>query len=273
MTHTMREKVVLITGSNSGIGNATAKMAVSAGYATYGGARHEANFPTIQSVGAHPLRLDVTDEQSMVNAVQQIEARHGAIDVLINNAGYGRMGPIETITHEQWVHQYQTNVFGLVRMAQLVIPAMRQQKRGRIINISSMGGEFTFPLAGAYHSTKYAVESINEALRFELKPFGIDVVVIQPGPVATPLAHSAADSLSVPADSPYRSLVDAFYKVSQQSIPYLTPEQAAGIIMRAVQARSPRPRYKIGMMAHLMPLMHTLFSDRLWDRMIGRLYG
>jgi NAD(P)-dependent dehydrogenase (short-subunit alcohol dehydrogenase family) len=272
MANSTQGKVVLITGSNSGIGNAIAALAVKAGYITYGGARSRTNFPAIQSVGAFPIHVDVTDEQSMVEAVAQIEAKHGAVDILINNAGYGHMGPIETITHTEWVRQYETNVFGLVRMAQLVIPAMRQQRSGRIINISSMGGTFTFPLAGAYHSTKYAVESINDALRFELKPFGIDVVAIQPGPVATPLAHAAVNDLRVSEDSPYRSLVDAFYNVSQQSTHYLLPEQVARVIMRVARVHYPRPRYKIGMMAHIMPLVHTLLSDRMWDRLIGRLY-
>ncbi len=272
MAHNQHENVVLITGSNSGIGNATAKLAVEAGYITYGGARRIESFPAIQAVGAHPVHLDVTDEKSMVEAVQYIEAKHGAVNILINNAGYGQLGPIETVSHDQWLRQYQTNVFGLVRMAQLTIPAMRQQKRGRIINISSMGGEFTFPLAGAYHSTKYAVESINDALRFELKPFGIDVVAIQPGPVATPLSHSAASSLKVAGDSPYHSVVDAFSKVSQQSTGYLAPERVARVIMQVVQAQHPRPRYKIGMMAYLMPLMRIVCSDRMWDRMIARFY-
>jgi len=273
MARDNQQQVVLITGSNSGIGHATAQLAVQAGYITYGGARRESTFGVIQSIGAYPLGIDVTNERSMVEAVQHIEAKHGAVDVLINNAGYGQLGPIETITRNQWLNQYETNVFGLIRMAQLVIPAMRQQKRGRIINISSMGGQFTFPLAGAYHSTKYAVESINEALRFELKSFGIDVITIQPGPVSTPLAHSAVNTLDVAADSPYSSLVEALHKMSHQSIGYLTPERVAKVIMQAVTACHPRPRYKIGLMAHVMPMLHTLLPDRMWDRLIGRFYA
>ncbi|MBC7872184.1 MAG: SDR family NAD(P)-dependent oxidoreductase [Chitinophagaceae bacterium] len=268
-----KDKVMLITGSNSGIGNATAKLAVEAGYIVYGGARRQDTFPAIQAVGAHPLCIDVTNEQSMTDAVKQIEAKHGAVDVLINNAGYGQMGPVEAITHEQWLHQYETNVFGLVRMAQLVIPAMRQEKHGRIINISSMGGQFTFPLAGAYHSTKYAVESINEALRFELKPFGIDVITIQPGPVTTPLAHSAINTLQVSPESPYNTLIQALQRISRQSIGYLSAERVAKIILRAAQAPHPKPRYKIGTMAHTLPTLHTLFSDRMWDRMMARFYA
>ncbi len=171
------QKVILITGSNSGIGRATAEQAVKQGHTVYGGARRQEAFPDIQAVGAHPLCIDVTSERTMVEAVRYIEQEHGAVDVLVNNAGFGQMGPIEEITREQWLRQYDTNVFGLVRMAQLVTPEMRRKKSGRILNISSMGGEFTFPLAGAYHSTKYAVESINDAMRFELKAFGIQVGV------------------------------------------------------------------------------------------------
>lgn len=273
MANDLVGKVVLITGSNSGIGQATAKRAVEAGYVTYGGARREETFAAITAVGAQPLCVDVTDEASMAEAVAQIEARHGAIDVLINNAGYGQMGPIEYITHAQWLQQYETNVFGLVRMAQLVIPAMRRQKRGRIINISSMGGEFTFPLAGAYHSTKYAVESINAALRFELKPFGIDVITIQPAVVATPLARTAVAALKVPADSPYRRSVEALAKVSQQSMGELAPEQVAQVILKAAQARNPLPRYRVGLLAHVMPMLHALLPDRTWDRFVARFYS
>ena len=269
-----REKrVLLITGSNSGIGNMTAKYAVEAGFMTYGGARRPDAFAAIQAVGARPIQLDVTHEQSMIAAIKQIEVEQGKVDVLINNAGFGQMGPIEDITREQWLRQYETNVFGLVRMAQLVIPGMRRQKWGRIVNISSMGGEFTFPLAGAYHSTKYAVESINEAMRFELKPFGIDVITIQPGPVSTPLAHAAANDLKTSPDSPYRGIIQAFQRVSQQSMGYLSPEKVAQVILRAVQAPRPRPRYKVGMMAHVMPVIHSVLPDRLWDSVVSQFYS
>ncbi len=267
-----KHKVILITGSNSGIGLATARQAAAAGHIVYGGARRPETFPDIAAVGAQPVRLDVTDEASMVEAVRQIEAQHGAIDVLVNNAGFGQMGPIESITREQWLSQYETNVFGLVRMTQLVIPAMRRRKQGQILNISSMGGEFTFPLAGAYHSTKYAVESINEALRFELKPFGIHVTTIQPGPVQTPLAQAAASSLPARPDDPYAGLIAAFQKMSQQNIGYLAPEQVAAVILRVIDSRQPQPRYKIGLMAHLMPSLHKLLPDRLWDGVVGSFY-
>lgn len=266
-------RVMLITGSNSGIGNAVAKRAVQAGFTVYGGARRQETFPAIRAVGAQPICLDVTEAGSMAAAVEAIEARHGAVDVLINNAGFGQMGAIEDITREQWLRQYETNVFGLVRMAQLVIPAMRRQGRGRIINISSMGGQFTFPLAGAYHSTKYAVESINEAMRFELKPFGIDVITIQPGPVATPLAEIAVSTLHTPPDSPYADMMAAMRRISESSMGYITPERVAKVIVNAAAARRPQPRYKVGTMARVLPALHTLLSDRMWDRVIARFYA
>lgn len=266
------QQVMLITGSNSGIGLATAKLAVAAGYLTFGGARRKETFEAVTAVGAQALYLDVTDEHSVAEAVSQIEAHYGAIDVLVNNAGFGQMGAVEQVSLENWYKQYATNVFGLVRTAQLVIPAMRRQRRGRIINISSMGGEFTFPLAGAYHSTKYAVESINDALRFELKPFGIDVISVQPGPVATPLAHAAGTALQPSPDDPYEPLIAAFTRMSAQQGSYLSPEQVAQVIVRAARTRRPRARYKVGLMARVMPRLRHALPDRMWDGLIGRLY-
>lgn len=264
--------VMLITGSNSGIGHALAKQAVRAGFTVYGGARRPQTFGAIEAVGACPLQIDVTDSETMKQAVRQIEAAHGAVDVLVNNAGFGQLGPIEDITREQWSRQFETNVFGLAEMARLVIPAMRRKQQGRIINISSMGGLFTFPLAGAYHATKYAVESISDAMRFELKPFGIKVIAIQPGPVSTPLAQTAAETITAPADSPYRKLIDGVERMSQSNMGYVTPERTATIILRAAQIRNPRTRYKVGMMSRVLPTMHRLLSDGMWDRFVGMFY-
>jgi NAD(P)-dependent dehydrogenase (short-subunit alcohol dehydrogenase family) len=270
-----KDQTVLITGSNSGIGHATAKLLAQAGYITYGGARRAETFSEIEKIGVHPLQIDMIDETSMAEAVKQIETKHGAVDVLINNAGFGQMGPIEEITTQQWQQQYQTNVFGLVRLTQLVLPAMREQRSGRIINLSSMGGQFTFPLAGAYHSTKYALESINEALRFEVKSFGIDVIVIQPAAVATPLAATALETIRTSQTSSYQTILNAFYRTSEQlaDMDALSPEDVAQVILGAVQSRRPKPRYKIGRMARLLPIMHTLLSDRLWDRLLTRFYS
>jgi NAD(P)-dependent dehydrogenase (short-subunit alcohol dehydrogenase family) len=267
------QKVMLISGSNSGIGLASTRLAVKKGFIVYGGARRETTFSVIEAEGAHPIALDVTDEQSMVEAVRQIEAKHGVVDVLVNNAGYGQLGPIEAITPVQLHQQFETNVFGLVRMAQLVIPAMRRQRWGRIINISSMGGEFTFPLAGAYHATKYAVESINAAMRFELKPFGIDVVTIQPAPVTTPLAKSALETIEMQPDSPYQKAIDGLLRFSEQTIGYISADQVAKVILDAAMKASPQTRYKVGTIARVLPFLNAILSDRMWDRMLARIYG
>lgn len=264
--------VVLITGSNSGIGHAVAEQAVQKGLTVYGGARRRETFAAIEAVGATPLWLDVMDETSMQAAVSLIEARHGAVDILVNNAGYGQMGAVEEIPLSRWRVQYETNVFGLVRLTQLVIPAMRARGRGRILNVSSMGGEFTFPLASAYHSTKYAVESINDALRFELHPFGIQVISIQPGAVATPLA-AAVETLTTPPDSPYARQVAALHRLSGQSLGYLTAAQVARVVVSAMTAQRPRTRYKIGWMAHLMTRTRALLGDRQWDGLLRQVYG
>ncbi len=266
------QKVILITGSNSGIGHATARQAAAAGHIVYGGARRPETFPDIAAVGAQPIRLDVTDEASMVEAVRQIEERHGVIDVLVNNAGFGQMGPIESITPQQWMKQYQVNVFGLVRMSQLVIPAMRQRHSGHIINNSSMLAEFTFPLAGAYNSTKHAIESISAALRFELKPFGIRVTMIQPGPVRTPMAEAGAEALQAAPDDPYAPIIASFRRMAEQDLGYLTADQVAAVIVRAIQSPHPRPRYRIGLMANAMPLLRKVLPDTWWDGVVGSFY-
>ncbi len=273
MSQARKPQVILITGSNSGIGNATAKQAVAAGYVTYGGVRRMDTFSSVEAVGAMPILLDVTDEKSMSAAVREIEAKHGAVDVLINNAGYGQMGAIEEVMPEAWRRQFETNVFGLVRLTQLVLPAMRRQRSGHIINIGSAGGEFTFPLAGAYHATKYAVESISDALRFEVRPFGIRVTVIQPGPVSTPLATATVESIQSAPDSPYRPIIDAFRRLSQQSTGYITAEQVASTILNVMQTQRPRARYKIGTTARMMPMLHRMLPARLWDRMVARFYA
>ena len=273
MTQINKAQVVLITGSNSGIGAAITQQAVAAGYTTYGGARRAEAFKSVEALGAIPIALDICDEQSMRSAVELIVGKHGKIDVLVNNAGYGHLGPIEEIKPDEWRQQFETNVFGLVRMAQLVIPSMRAQRLGRIINISSAGGEFTFPLAGAYHASKYAVESITDAMRFELKPFGIKVVSIQPGPVSTPLAAAAAESIQAEPDSPYFAIVQAFRRLSRQSLGYLRPEQVARVVIKAMRDRRPSARYKIGMTAHMMPALHSILSTSMWDLLIARFYS
>lgn len=275
---TSSTKVALVTGASSGIGRATALALHKEGFITYATARQLPSITALQDHGLHTLALDVTDEESMMQAVQTIEASHGAVDVLVNNAGYGEMGPIEEISMQRWRRQFETNVFGLVRMAQLVLPGMRRKGWGRIINISSMGGEFTTPLGGAYHATKYAVESVSDALRFEVNPFGVDVVIIQPGVVATPLAEATLASIQTTPDSPYRAQVEGLRRMSEANIGQasngvLTPEQVATVIVQAAQTQRPETRYKLGATAEQMISTRRMLSDREWDAMFRQQFG
>jgi len=167
------KKIALITGASAGIGRATALALANAGYQTYATARRIESIDDLSKQGLPTLALDVTNERSMTEAISTIESQTDGIDILINNAGYSEMGPIEEVSMERIRHQFETNVFGSFRLCQLVLPGMRRKHNGRIINISSMGGEFTTPLVGIYHASKYAVESISDALRFEVQPFGV----------------------------------------------------------------------------------------------------
>jgi NAD(P)-dependent dehydrogenase (short-subunit alcohol dehydrogenase family) len=219
------------------------------GWTTYATTRSTSETAELERHGIRVLHLDVTDEASIRAAFQIIDAEHEAVDVLINNAAYGQMGAVEEVPLDLVRRQFETNVFGLVRMSQMVLPGMRRKGWGRIINLSSMGGEFTTPFAGFYHATKYAVEAISNALRMEVEQFGIDVVVVQPGGINTPMAHRTTDSIATVAGSPYENDIAAFRTVSAAAMKMtemmVTPQRVAEIILEAVQADKPLTRYKV----------------------------
>lgn len=246
-----RSKAALVTGvSEGGTGFATALALAQAGWATYAGTRHPEAVAHLSVSGAHVVPLDVTDEEQMQAVVERIESAHGFVATLVNNAAYGEMGPIETVPLNQVRRQFETNVFGAVRLCQHVMPGMRRAGFGRIINVSSMGGEFTTPFSGYYHASKYAIESISDALRMEAQPFGIDVVVIQPGGINTPLALKTADSIPTPMDDPYLDRLRIFRKTSEAMMTMLdqiaaTPEQVAQVILNAITTEKPYTRYKV----------------------------
>jgi NAD(P)-dependent dehydrogenase (short-subunit alcohol dehydrogenase family) len=272
-----RPQVALVTGASSGIGKATALQLQQAGFITYASARRPDQLSELVAAGCRPLPLDVTNEASMIAAVERIVREHGAVDLLVNNAGYGEMGPIEEVTLDGWRKQFETNVFGLVRLTQLVLPGMRAQGRGRIINIGSGGGEFTFPLGGAYHASKYALEAISDALRFEVAPFGIAVVLIQPSPVRTPLAAATVEAIRTTPTSPYAPLVSAFRRLSEASAAsgqgYISAEAVAKTIVEAAQSPRPKTRYMLGSVARFMSTLRHLLPDRWWDGLLRRMYG
>ena len=283
MVGSTRRGPVLITGCSSGIGRAAALSLHQAGFTVYATARRTEALTELSDRGLRTLALDVTDEQSMTTAVAAVEADAGAVAVLINNAGYGLYGPVEQLPMAEIRRQFETNFFGLVRLTQLVLPGMRRRGRGRILNVSSMGGRITLPGGAFYHASKYAVEAFSDALRMEVAQFGIDVVLIEPGPVKTPWNDVAAGSLSTAgaaangdAYREYKAAVGAsFGRVQGGLFGRLgsTPEDIAKVITQAVTARRPRARYLINPVAKSLVAMNRVLPARAYDSMLRRQYG
>jgi NAD(P)-dependent dehydrogenase (short-subunit alcohol dehydrogenase family) len=268
-------QVVLITGCSTGIGRATAERLATHGHTVYATARRPESIADLEARGCRTLALDVTDEASMRTAVEQVVAEHGAVDALVNNAGYSQSGALETLDLDDVRRQFETNVFGLLRMSQLVLPSMRERRHGRIVNVSSMGANFTFPGGGAYHATKYAVEALSDALRFEVKGFGIDVVIIQPGLIRTEFGATAAGEVGEPGDGPYAAFnanvakqTREVYEGGPLSKLGGGPESVARTIERAITTRKPKIRYRVTPSAHLLIGQHAVMTDRLWDAML-----
>lgn len=267
---------VLITGCSSGIGRASADLLVKAGHTVYATARRTESLAELEAAGARVLALDVTSEDSMAAAVEHIEAEHGRVGTLVNNAGYGEYGTIEEADLDRVRKMFETNVFGLARLTQLVLPGMRRAHRGRVINIGSMGGRMTFPVGGYYHATKYAVEAISDALRNEVRRFGIDVVLIEPGMTRTGFednVHSSvANSAGTQADSPYAALLasNAANTSGGYSNPLMTtgPESVARVVLKALESEHPRSRYLLTPAAKAMVTARTLGGDRVWDTLV-----
>ncbi len=268
---------VLITGCSSGIGRETARHLAARGHHVFATARKPETLADLAAAGCETLACDVTDEDSMRACVEAVAAS-GPIGALVNNAGYSQSGAVETVPVESIRRQFETNVFGLVRMCQLVLPGMREAGRGRIVNVSSMGGRFTFPGGGVYHATKHAVEALSDALRFEVAGFGIDVVVIEPGLIKTGFADAALGSIAEidPGDAgPYAefnaAVGRATAEVYEGPLARLGggPEAVAVKIERAITARRPKPRYKVTASAPLIMAQRRLLSDRMWDRFLG----
>jgi NAD(P)-dependent dehydrogenase (short-subunit alcohol dehydrogenase family) len=273
----MASRAVLITGCSSGIGRATAEHLLARGWTVYATARQPATLDELEARGARTLALDVTDEASMQAAVDAVREAEGAVGVLVNNAGYSQSGAVESVPIERIRAQFETNVFGLVRMCQLVLPGMREQGWGKIVNVSSMGGRFTFPGGGAYHATKYAVEAFSDALRFEVRGFGVDVVLIEPGLIRTSFGDTAVREISeaTPDEGPYahfnRAVSAATTGVYEEGpIGKLggPPEAVARKIEKAITARRPRARYLVTPSARAVMVPHALLPDAGWDALM-----
>jgi len=269
-------RAVLVTGCSSGIGRATAERLAAAGFTVYASARR---LDAVEGLaGCRPLQLDVTDEASMQAAVARIAQDEGAVGVLVNNAGYSQSGAVEGVPPAEAHRQFETNVFGPMRLTQLVLPGMREQRWGRIVNVSSMGGELTFPGGGWYHASKHALEALSDALRFELAGFGIDVVVIQPGLIRTGCAEAAVGSIEI-GDGTYGRFDAAVGAATAGAYDGGFarrlgggPDAVAKAIERAVTAKRPRTRYRVTPSARLFIALRRLLGDRGWDSLVGRSY-
>jgi NAD(P)-dependent dehydrogenase (short-subunit alcohol dehydrogenase family) len=267
-------KAVLITGCSSGIGRATAMRLAGAGWTVYATARRPETLFELEAAGCRTLALDVTDEQSMQAVVAEIERAEGAVGVLINNAGYSQSGAIETVPLQAVRRQFETNVFGLVRLTQLVLPKMRAQRWGKIVNVGSMGGRLSFPGGGHYHATKHALEAISDALRFELRGFGIDVILLEPGLITTEFGEAATASMAdteLSGEDPYATFnttVGAVTKGAYDGPMKLLgggPDRVAKVIERALKRRRPPARITITPSAKVTIAMRRVMPDRLWD--------
>jgi NAD(P)-dependent dehydrogenase (short-subunit alcohol dehydrogenase family) len=259
-------KVALVTGASSGIGESTAVKLHDAGYTVYAAARRVERMEELAKRGIRVLKMDVTDDSSMVSGIEQIVSEAGRIDVLVNNAGYGSYGAFEDVPLDEGRYQFEVNVFGLARLVQLTTPHMRAQGGGKIVNISSIGGKIYEPLGGWYHSTKFAVEGLSDSLRLELKPFGIDVVVIQPGGIKTEWGGIAVENLMKTSGSgAYAAQATALGKLFSQAERGSEPSVIADVILKAVKARRPRTRYSAGFLAKPMLFLRRVLPDRAFD--------
>src|SRR6478735_9581940 len=270
---------VLVTGCSTGIGRAVVEDLLRQGHTVWATARRPDTLSDLADRGAHVTALDVTDEASMSSAVAEVEAAHGAVGTLVNNAGYGEYGAVEEVDMEKVRAMFEANVFGLARMCQLVLPGMRRAGKGRIINIGSMGGRFTFPLGGYYHATEYEVEALTDALRVEVKPFGVQVVVIEPGITRSGFEETIAgsDALASHDHSLYAAMRasvaegnSAAYANARLSA---SAESVAQTLVKAVEADRPRTRYLLTPAARAMVTARAVGGDRVWDGIVKRQFS
>ncbi|HVL80032.1 MAG TPA: oxidoreductase [Actinomycetota bacterium] len=274
----MTSRAVLITGCSTGIGRATAERMARNGWTVYASARRLETISDLR--GCRTLALDVCDEGSMRAAVEQVEREQGAVGVLVNNAGYAQDAAFESVPMDEVRRQFETNVFGLVRLTQLVLPGMRRQRWGRVINVSSMGGRLTLPGAAYYHATKHAVEALSDALRYEVAPFGVRVSVIEPGLIKTAFGRTAAAAVQGvdQTDDPYAAFNQGVAAMLMRayegplSVFASGPGSTARAIEHAASSRLPRTRYRVTLGARSLLMTRRLLPDRAWDTLLKLVY-
>jgi short-subunit dehydrogenase len=274
----MTKKTVLITGASAGIGKETAKTLIGEGYTVYAAARRVERMDDLRKSGAVPLKMDITREDDLVAVVEQIEKESGGVDILINNAGFGLYGAIEETTIEDARYQFEVNLFGLARITQLVLPYMRTQKWGKIINMSSTAGKCALPMGAWYTATKFAIEGWSDSLRFEVRQFNIDVIIIEPGPIGTEFWSVYVNPmLERSGQGPYGEIANAManWSLDRQNNPDSTssPSVIADTISKAIEARRPRTRYAAGKLARTVLFLRRWSGDRLYDRFWGIMLG
>jgi NADP-dependent 3-hydroxy acid dehydrogenase YdfG len=272
---------VLITGCSTGIGRATALRLAKKGHNVYATARKLESIADLEGKGCKLLAVDVMDEQSMQAAVSTVVEREGAVGALVNNAGYSQSGAIETVELDAVRKQFETNVFGLIRMCQLVLPSMRERGEGRIVNMSSMGANLVFPGGGIYHATKFAVEAVSDALRWEVKGFGVHVVSIQPGLIKTEFGSAATSSLGAHATGgPYDRFNRAVGKITAGAYENNLlirlvgggPDRVARAVEKALTTKLPRRVYRVTPSARIMIAQRRVFGAHAWDASVGLQY-
>jgi len=268
----IKGKTVLVTGASSGIGKSTVELLLQAGAKVYAASRRMEMMKDLETLGAVLLQMDVTDDESIQAGLKKIFDKEGSVDILINNAGYGSYGAIEDVPVDEGRRQFEVNIFGLARLTQLVLPGMRKNSYGKIVNISSIGGKIYTPFGGWYHATKHALEGFSDSLRLEIKDFGIDTIIIEPGGIATNWGAIAAANLKKTSGGGAYALranktiegMEKLYSGNQLS----GPEVIAKVILKSVTARRPKTRYSAGSMSGVALFMRRLLSDRMFDKMI-----
>ena len=271
-SNTANKNVALVTGASSGMGKAFAKALLAEGMAVYAAARRVEQMADLAILGAVPLKMDITREDEIQAAVQRIEQEHGGVDVLINNAGFGMYGAMEDTNMDDARYQFEVNLFGMARLTQLLLPSMRKKRAGKIINLSSMGGKIYTPLGSWYHATKHAVEGWSDCLRLELRPFHIDVVIIEPGVIATEFGDVVmAPLLKRSGSGPYSRMANAVAtatKASYEQGGASDPHVIVRLVLQAVRAHKPHTRYVAGKYAKPMMFLRKWFGDRVFDKIV-----
>jgi NAD(P)-dependent dehydrogenase (short-subunit alcohol dehydrogenase family) len=275
MWSTFMNKTALVTGASAGIGEATVRRFLADGFIVYAAARRLDRMAPLAAAGAKLLPLDLTDDSSIVAAIDKIRSETGRLDVLINNAGYGSYGAVEDVPMDEARRQFEVNVFGAARLCQLALPMMRAQKSGKIVNVTSIGGKFGMPFGAWYHATKFALEGLSDSLRLETKPFGIDVIVIEPGAIRTEWSGIARESLlarsGATAYGPNAQRMAKLFDSDAAARRASPPEAVAKIIGDAVAAKQPQIRYAAAGGAPMFLFLARVLPDRAKDAIIQRM--